>query len=43
MFFEKKKSLVVKHINIVSNGNAMNSRCQLDLIDMQGQPDGDYK
>lgn len=21
----------------------MNSRCQIDLIDMQAQPDGDYK
>ena len=34
-----RKSLVVKPII----REAMNSRCQLDLIDMQSQPDGDYK
>ena len=34
-----RKSLVIKPI--VSN--AMNSRRHLDLIDMQSQPDGDYK
>lgn len=34
-----RKGLVVKPI--VSN--AMNSRCQVDLIDMQSEPDGNYK
>ena len=34
-----KKSLVVKPIISTS----MNSRCQVDLIDMQSQPDGSYK
>ena len=33
-----KKSVVVKPI--VSN--EFNSRCQVDLIDMQSQPDGEY-
>jgi len=35
----KKKGLVVK--SIISS--EMNSRCQIDLIDMQVQPDRDYK
>lgn len=35
-----KKVLEVKPIVI---SKAMNSRCQIDLIDMQTQPDGDYK
>ena len=42
VWFEKRrvrKSLVVKPIL----SSAMNSRCQVDLIDMQSQPDGDYK
>ena len=34
-----RKSLVVKPII----SNEMNSRCQVDLIDMQSQPDNDYK
>ena len=34
-----RKSLVVKPII----SNEMNSRCQVDLIDMQSQPDDDYK
>jgi len=34
-----KKGLVVKPII----SSEMNSRCQIDLIDMQAQPDGDYK
>ena len=33
------KSLVEKPIIT----NTMNSRCQVDLIDLQTQPDGDYK
>ena len=36
---KQRKGLVVKPI--VSND--LNSRCQLDLIDMQSQPDGEYK
>ncbi|XP_008186921.1 KRAB-A domain-containing protein 2-like [Acyrthosiphon pisum] len=34
-----KKGLVVKPIL----SSELNSRCQVDLIDMQAQPDGDYK
>ena len=34
-----RKSLTVKPIL----SNAMNSRCQVDLVDMQSQPDGEYK
>jgi hypothetical protein len=34
-----KKGLVVKPII----SSEMNSRCQIDLIDMQAQPDGEYK
>ncbi|KAI6648407.1 hypothetical protein LOD99_14085 [Oopsacas minuta] len=34
-----RKSLVVKPII----SNQLNSRCQVDLIDMQSQPDGKYK
>jgi len=34
-----KKVLVVKPII----SSEMNSRCQIDLIDMQAQPDGEYK
>ncbi|XP_060862057.1 SCAN domain-containing protein 3-like [Metopolophium dirhodum] len=34
-----KKGLVVKPIL----SSELNSRCQMDLIDMQAQPDGDYK
>lgn len=34
-----KKGLVVKPII----SNELNSRCQIDLIDMQAQPDGNYK
>ena len=34
-----RKSLVVKPIT----SNALNSRCQIDLIDMQSQPDGEKK
>lgn len=36
---QAKKGLVVKPII----SNAFNSRCQVDLIDMQSQPDGDYR
>lgn len=36
---QPKRGLVVKPI--VSN--QMNSRCQVDLIDMQSQPDGEYR
>lgn len=36
---QPKKGLVVKPIL----ANAMNSRCQVDLIDMQTQPDGEFK
>jgi len=36
---QPKKGLVVKPIL----SNTMNSRCQVDLIDMQTQPDGDFK
>lgn len=35
----KKKGLVVKSIL----ASELNSRCQIDLIDLQTQPDGDYK
>lgn len=41
---QKKKSKTSKHIvvkPIISND--MNSRCQMDLIDMQSQPDGEYR
>jgi len=34
-----KKGLVVKPII----SNELNSKCQIDLIDMQAQPDGNYK
>ncbi|KAF0759130.1 KRAB-A domain-containing protein 2-like [Aphis craccivora] len=34
-----KKGLMVKPII----SSEMNSRCQIDFIDMQAQPDGDYK
>ena len=34
-----RKSLVIKPII----SNLLNSRCQIDLIDMQSTPDGDYK
>ena len=33
------KSLVVKPLIL----NAVNSRCQVDLIDMHSQPDGDFR
>lgn len=36
---QPKKGLVVKPII----SNALNSRCQVDLIDIQSQPDGDYR
>ncbi|KAJ8970709.1 hypothetical protein NQ314_001056 [Rhamnusium bicolor] len=34
-----KKGIVVKPIA----SNHLNSRCQIDLIDLQTRPDGDYK
>ncbi|XP_072401093.1 KRAB-A domain-containing protein 2-like [Diabrotica undecimpunctata] len=37
--YSRKKELVVKPIL----SSAFNSRCQVDLIDMQSQADGDYK
>ena len=41
---QRKRAKISKHVvvkPIISND--MNSRCQVDLIDMQSQPDGEYR